>query len=765
MMRAGRGARTTDGGDVRKLVSTAGLLLIDAMIFNEIIASEHPEVKTLSALKGSSNLKKELEDSWQYIIDNINYEPIMEIALRILRNLPAAPSLNHHLRSLLDVAYDVASSRVLLRHDLFGRIYHTLLLGNLVKYYATLYTKIPAARLLARLLVSVPSELDAGRIPPTYNGEPIRIVDFACGSGTLLSAVYKELDARTRSECENPDPAELHRYLIEEGMWGFDVLQHAIHLASTVLFLHNPVPVRSSKLFAIRLGRSGENNFLGSLDFLRSSSIAPDMLLFGGTTERSVRVSAKTEEAAGIKLPSFHICIMNPPFTRSVGGNLLFGGLPKEERRELQKYFADLLRKEDLSGIGQAGLGAAFVFLADRYLAEGGRLGLVLPRAVLSGVSWSKVRELLLEKYQLEYVITSYETSNGWNFSENTNLSKVLLVAKKREGKGKSKEEKERRHTFFVNLKKRPVNELESIHIGSKLKDAYENASLYDIRSLDAPPYYLKVGGKTVGEIYSAVLDENNIGAYNFFSQAELNRSVLMMRNGSVYLPDQGIVGRVPLTTLEDLGAEIGPDVRQIHGTFKVSKEPGMYKAFWGYDSSIIDRISQRPNAYLEPKNAEQARELWKKRGRLMVVERARLSTYTILATVLDDAALSNVWWPVQIGDEIAKILAVWFNSTFGFLLLTSIAEVTQGPWVKFKKEHLRGMPVLDVNRLTEEKRKVITDLYDETCGSKLDSLPAEFKNPRTRKIIDDGMLHALGIKADLSALYEMLSKDPMITG
>ena len=46
-----------------------------------------------------------------------------------------------------------------------------------------------------------------------------------------------------------------------------------------------------------------------------------------------------------------------------------------------------------------------------------------------------------------------------------------------------------------------------------------------------------------------------------------------------------------------------------------------------------------------------------------------------------------------------------------------------------------------------------------------LDSLPAEFKNPRTRKIIDDGMLQALGIKADLSALYKMLSKDPMITG
>ena len=34
--------------DVHKLVSTAGLLLIDAMVFHEIIASFHKNVPTLS---------------------------------------------------------------------------------------------------------------------------------------------------------------------------------------------------------------------------------------------------------------------------------------------------------------------------------------------------------------------------------------------------------------------------------------------------------------------------------------------------------------------------------------------------------------------------------------------------------------------------------------------------------------------------------------------------------------------------------------------
>lgn len=57
--------------DIHKLVSTAGLLLVDSMVFQEIIAASHKEVPTLSTLMSSVNLKKELENSWQYIIRNI----------------------------------------------------------------------------------------------------------------------------------------------------------------------------------------------------------------------------------------------------------------------------------------------------------------------------------------------------------------------------------------------------------------------------------------------------------------------------------------------------------------------------------------------------------------------------------------------------------------------------------------------------------------------------------------------------------------------
>lgn len=750
--------------DVHKLVSTAGLLLVDAMVFHEIIASFHKDIPTLSTLISSANLKKELENSWRYIIRNINYEPVLEIALNILVNVPASPALDRQLRELANLAYDIASSRVLLRHDLFGRIYHRLLLGNLVKYHATYYTSIPAARLLARLLINLPSGFDVRSIPPTYDGKPLRVVDFACGSGTLLSALYKEVDARHRLEGESLRIDDLHKYLIEEGIWGFDVLHHAVHLAATVLSLHNPIPVRGSRLFALRLG---EEKYLGSINFLSSSVLGQDMILPGGVAEGQEVVGVSKREVKSIELPSFHICIMNPPFTRSVGGNLLFGSLPKKERAQLQKSLNSLLKEKGLAGIGQAGLGAVFVFLADKYLEEGGRLGLVLPRAVLSGVSWEKVREMLLGKYHVEYVITSYETNNQWNFSENTDLSEVLLVARKRRRDEKSG------YTFFVNLWKKPSNELESIHLGSQLRQLYENAKLYDIENSNASPHHLKLHGKKIGEVYSAMLEDSNFGVYNIFSQMELNRVMLLLRKGIIYLPDQGIVDGVRLTTLSKLGAEIGPDVRQVHGTFSISKaERGsIYRAFWGYDSSIINRISQKPNAYLEPKNADQARDLWKKRGKLLIVERAWLSTYTVLAVHLDDDALSNVWWPVNLDDEAAKILAVWINSTFGFLLLSSIAEVTRGPWVKFKKEHLWEMPVLDVNKLGEKKKNALLQLYNKSVNGKkvselrFKALPQEFAEPSARKILDEEICKILGLELKMDTLYKMLSKEPMLTG
>jgi hypothetical protein len=129
------------------------------------------------------------------------------------------------------------------------------------------------------------------------------------------------------------------------------------------------------------------------------------------------------------------------------------------------------------------------------------------------------------------------------------------------------------------------------------------------------------------------------------------------------------------------------------------------------------------------------------------------------------------VWWPIQVEDETAKTLAVWINSTFGLLLLLSIAEVTRGPWVKFKKEHLWKMPLPDVERMGRKAKVAFLSLYDkEVYGKKisestLKSLPEEFANPVIRMEIDEEICRALGLDLKIDSLYKLLAKEPMITG
>ena len=140
-----------------------------------------------------------------------------------------------------------------------------------------------------------------------------------------------------------------------------------------------------------------------------------------------------------------HAAIMNPPFTRSVGGNLLFGSLPSTERRKLQRELKRRLssmQKLGATGIGvasvTAGLSPAFVAAAAPKLLPGeGRLALVLPVSVCTGPSWSQTRALIERDFVLNVVIAQRSDENShdplrWNFSDSTHLSEVLLIATRR---------------------------------------------------------------------------------------------------------------------------------------------------------------------------------------------------------------------------------------------------------------------------------------------------------------------------------------------
>src|SRR5207244_2738061 len=105
-------------------------------------------------------------------------------------------------------------------------------------------------------------------------------------------------------------------------------LPSAIHLtASTLSLLAPEVLFKQLHLYSMPLSVTNDKAYLGSLEFLEHRRAATQFSLF---EEQTTRTEARRYTQAGLagapaEVPDTDLFLMNPPFTRSVGDNLLFG--------------------------------------------------------------------------------------------------------------------------------------------------------------------------------------------------------------------------------------------------------------------------------------------------------------------------------------------------------------------------------------------------------------------------------------------------------
>ena len=111
-------------------------------------------------------------------------------------------------------------------HDLTGRLFQTLITDR--KFLATFYTLPESACLLAELAVN---RLDINWSDRSAI-EQLRIADFACGTGALLSAVQRSIYRRYRRA--GGDDKELHPALMERVLVGMDIMPAATHLTCSI---------------------------------------------------------------------------------------------------------------------------------------------------------------------------------------------------------------------------------------------------------------------------------------------------------------------------------------------------------------------------------------------------------------------------------------------------------------------------------------------------------------------------------------------------
>lgn len=731
------------------------------MIFQEVLSESEARVKPLRTILEDKDPVGRLAKEWQFIQDDINYHPIFKVAKQVLVSMPSNPDTVAGIQRLAEAALWVTAKKAALRHDLMGRIFHRLLAK--AKPLGAYYTSIPAAALLLKLA------LDPSQNPLAWDKldevSRIRIADFACGTGTLVKAAMEAVQDNyiraIAAKGGSPDLAEFHRAMVEDALWGFDVLPSAVHMAAAALALHEPdVTFHRMRLYHLPLG--GEKNKLGSLEFLTTRKLQAQATLFGASTG-ATRVAGRGDVIESLSVPLLDLCVMNPPFVRSVGGNLLFGSLPEPERKRLQKTLAVVLRDGEIPASSTAGLGAVFAAMGDRHLSPGGHLALVLPRALLSGVAWKHTRELLSARYHVRTVIVSHEPRQ-WQFSENTNISEALIVARKLRPSEKPGP------TAFLNLAHKPRTVVEALALAEAVLHA-TGAPLMG----NAGTQVVRSNGTVFGELVEATPDMVSKELWSYptaFAQTDLVRATYYLSKGSLWIPGSGIVGTAPMTGLGALG-KLGPDRRDIGDGFNVSQTPTSYPAFLGHDSAAVTTLQQKPNKWLLPlakaKAGRPLRDstlLWGRAGNIIVVDRFRSNTNRVAACRLDEPVLSNTWWPFQLnasrgsaGKE--KALVVWLNSTYGLLVLMANRVETQGPFMEFKKPTLASMPVLDVGALSAAQLRVLERTYDTVFESGLLPLHQIVSDP-VRAQLDAAISNALGWPAT-PQLGAMLAREGLI--
>ena len=422
----------------------ATAILLNALMFQAAIAGAHktPDLDELGGIGGAPSKARTLE-AWKQILD-INYWPIFELAHDLLGKVPGRDAATL-LEVLLDAAAALAHLGATTIQDLSGVLFQRLISDR--KFLATFYTLPASAHLLAELAVRR-LKVDWGDRDAVSS---LRVADFACGTGALLSAAQHRIGARLRRA--GLDDRELHQTMMERVLTGADIMPAATHLTAAILSSAHPQQkFGRTCIFTMPYGEAkegGGRHEIGSLELLASDKA---LSLFdtgvvelhgSGASTGSMELNAPDE--------SFDLVIMNPPFTRPTNHEATdvpvpsFAGFAtsKDEQyamaSRLREHRADLKARarrhglDNPAGNGNAGLASNFLDLADTKLRAGGVLALVVPAAFVQGSSWQATRRLLAAKYtDLSVVSITAAGQTDRAFSSDTGMAEVLVLATRR---------------------------------------------------------------------------------------------------------------------------------------------------------------------------------------------------------------------------------------------------------------------------------------------------------------------------------------------
>ena len=696
-------------------------IIANALVFHERIAGMHDQVQPLQLVCGDAiaNPQGEVLTAWDKILD-INYWPIFAIAQDLLSQLQSGDAADI-LRRLRETAQAISATGVDQAHDLTGRIFQRLIADR--KYLATFYTLPASAALLARMAVAKLDSVDWS--DPAAIGK-LRVADLACGTGALLSAVYERLAAR--HERTGGDPAALHPVMMEEVLYGCDVMPSAVHITGATLSGVQPaVAFGDTRLYIEPYGRQeGGSVQIGSLERL-GDSLALIMINMSEPTLRTGSRGQQTARHVNVEIPnqSFDLVIMNPPFTSNTkhrdadAGVLNAAFAAFDASDDDQANMADRLKQlaKDTCYHGHAGLASAFAALADKKIRPDGIMALVLPFTAINGSSWARFRKLIATQYTDITVVSIAGVDTELSFSSDTNIGECLILGRKL----KEKEQPSGRGQF-ISLRRKPTDFIQAMELANVI------LSGTTVRHLEDGPYGgvpIYCGGELAGETLDAPVDshENGWGVARILD-ASVAQVAHSLSAGELWLPTEPQARELPITQLNQVG-ERGVDhqllVSAAHKGPFIKSPPSptaTYPSLYNHSAKAEKFMVCSPDLELrvKPGMEKRAVELWETASRAHLTLDFRFTSQPLASAITEYKTIGGTAWPNVIFSEARfdYAFALWCNSTLGLLLYWWYSSRQQGGRGRMTIVGIESLPVLNFRTLSDDQLRRAETIFEE---------------------------------------------------
>ena len=716
-------ARLLGMDDVPQTRRMAGAIVANAMVFHERIARIYPAIRPLHLVCGNgvANPLRETVNAWQQILE-INYWSIFSIGKNILQQLTSMDA--KRVLNLLElIVGNITNTGIDNTHDLTGRVFQRLISDR--KYLATFYTLPPSADLLARLAVAKLNNIDlsdAGAIAR------LRVADLACGTGALLSGFYEQITARYEQSGGNP--ANIHPVMIEEVLYGCDVMPSAIHITGSTLSGMQPsIGFDNSRLYTMPYGRLDDGSVkIGSLELLQSSSV---MTLFNTSdpAQRTGSIGEETAAQVNVDVPdlAYDAVIMNPPFTSNTKHydadegvqNAAFAAF-NASRIDQNKMAAQMqIMAADTCYHGHAGLASAFAALAHRKVKTGGIVAFVLPFTAINGASWAKFREMIAGHYQDITIVSISANGRNMSFSSDTGIAECLLIARKI-----AEDETPDSRAVFVSLFRRPPGLLEAAETAKAIIAATIN------RRLEDGPYGgdpVTIGESTVGEMLDAPLDDHAKGwGAARIADYSVAQTAYYLAAGQLWLPTRPQPVAIPIAQLNQVG-ERGHDsqlfISAAHkGPFILNKrKPSRtvtYPALWNHSAKNETRMICQPDSQLRVRRGRETRahELWATASRVHLNRDFTFGSQALAVAFTERESIGGRVWPNVIFDDkrCDYAFSLWGNSTLGLLSYWWHSSRQQSSKAGMTIRQSETLPTLDFRALTDGQLAAAETIFNE---------------------------------------------------